>query len=190
MAQGDLSPRHLRELHAGLVSFVIAYGRYLEVTHGVQPDDDEAGRLRAEMNSLTPTAQEALRTARIELVIHPPPVVGGPSYSGLANVAFLFERPGWGGAGIPRRVLDMGGIGIAQLEKQIAEATRRRRNPLYWTDRGLRAVLGFPAYLLSLVLGVPVARIEESPWAILIRVAEIALAAIGAYFGGREAGWW
>jgi hypothetical protein len=171
------------------VSFVAAYDRYLTVTDA-HPDAASAAQLRAELNRLIPTAQEALRTARIELVVQPGALVGGPSHSGLANVAFLFEEPGWGGVGIPRRVFDLGGIGIAQLEKQIAETTRRRRNPLYWTDRGLRAVLGFPAYLLSLILGVPVARIEESPWAIFIRAAEIALAAIGAYFGGREAGWW
>jgi len=105
-------------------------------------------------------------------------------------VAFRFERPGRRGAGITRRVRDLTGIAIAELEKQIAEVMRRRRNPLYWADRGLRAVLGFPAYLLSLVFGVPVARIEESPWAVLIRVAEVGLAPVGVYFGGRQAGWW
>ena len=29
----------------------------------------------------------------------------------------------------------------------------RRRQPTYWIDRVLRAVLGFPAYLISLLFG-------------------------------------
>jgi hypothetical protein len=43
---------------------------------------------------------------------------------------------------------------------------------------------------MSLILGVPLARIEESPWGTLLRVAELIAGGLGLYFGGQSAGWW
>ena len=41
----------------------------------------------------------------------------------------------------------------SSIEKRLHELQLRRRQPTYWIDRVLRAVLGFPAYLISLLFG-------------------------------------
>ena len=57
-------------------------------------------------------------------------------------------------------------------------------------DRLLRAVLGFPIYVLSIILGEPVEDFERSRWATLIRIVEFVVAAVAAFIGGRQLGWW
>lgn len=186
----NLSPRRLRDMRAAVAAFRDSYVRYREVTLGANPNDQEAEQLRTRLNSLMAQAQEGLSAAHIDLTVHPPQATGGPPYSGLRNVAFLHERPGWRRAGVTQRVRDMLEIAVAELDHRAEHEARRRRNPFYWVDRVLRAVLGFPAYLLSLILGVPVARIESSPWSVLLRVVEMAATGLGIFFGGRSAAWW
>jgi len=67
---------------------------------------------------------------------------------------------------------------------------QRRRRPAYWVDRSLRAVLGFPAYLISLVFGFD--RRELAPgraralWAFSVAIEAVAaIVALASAFG-----WW
>lgn len=101
------TPRRLRELRDAVAAYREAYGAYLDATLGANPDDDDAPSLRTELNRLSPRAQEGLAVARLDLTVYPPPAVGGPAYTGLRNVAFLHERPGWRRFGITARVRDV-----------------------------------------------------------------------------------
>jgi hypothetical protein len=76
-------------------------------------------------------------------------------------------------------VIDIVDASLSKLEQMDYAIRHRRRNPLYWGDRMLRALLGFPAYLLGLILGVPASRIDESPFGIALRVAAFAVESIG-----------
>jgi hypothetical protein len=78
----------------------------------------------------------------------------------------------------------------AYLEQRAQKEAKRRRNPFYWADRALRAILGIPSYILSQIFGVPVARIDQSPWGMVIRLIEVAAAILGIYWGGSAADWW
>src|SRR5207237_8843704 len=90
---------------------------------------------------------------------------------GLVNTIFVHETPFGGIGGIlgnwPKSyegILHMVDSSLAALEKMDEEARRRRRNPFYWGDRVLAALLGFPAYLLGLIFGVSPSKIEDSVW--------------------------
>jgi hypothetical protein len=77
-----------------------------------------------------------------------------------------------------------------ELERRERDIAHRRRNPLYWGDRLLSLLLGFPSYLVGKIIGVPASRIDATPWGTILRVAELAAAGLGVYLGGRNAGWW
>lgn len=131
------------------------------------------------------------------LIVTPPPAMeGGPVYRGLDNLAFLHEVPGFRpiglseGPAVYEGVLDNLNTAIARLEHAEREVKRRRRNPFYWVDRGLRAVLGIPAYLVSLVIGVPKVRIERSWAGFPLRVLGVAADLLAVYGGGHLLGWW
>ena len=68
------------------------------------------------------------------------------------------------------------------LARQEKEARRRRRNPLYWLDRLVTVALRIPAYVLSRIIGVPVARIDESPFGVGLRVLTVVLDGALVYF--------
>jgi hypothetical protein len=145
-----LTPRNLYENEEALVAFNNAYLAYLEATLGNSPaSGDEYFRLRSEVNRAIPRAQAALNAAGVTPRLYPPTLTGGVVLSGLANVAFAHEAPGYRmmEPSSAQAVLDMVRLAHSQLEEQERWLRRRRRNPLYWGDRLLRAVLGFPAYL-------------------------------------------
>jgi hypothetical protein len=177
----DDSPRTLREYDAALGAFLVAYREYL--------DARGEAKARARVVKAIPAASAALRALGFDLYVLPPPVIGGAPIRGLHNVAFLHEAPGWGTDAI-QRVIDMGEEARVEAGLRLGKAQRRRRNPLYWGDRLLRAVLGFPVYLVGLILRIPPERLDASAWGIVLRVlglvAEIALVVIG----GRQVGWW
>jgi hypothetical protein len=132
--------------------------------------------------------QGALNQARVDATIYPPPAFGGPVLSGLSNTAFAHEdryhrQPTFElvlRASARRRL----------LEQQERDEARRRQSFLYWPDRVLSAVLGFPVYLLSKIVGVPQDRIERSPFAGALRILGLVIEGLGVFFGGRAAGWW
>ena len=188
-----LSPHRLKEQQSSLKAFRDEYklyvAAYLRSAPGVQ-------QRRAKVTALIPAAHWAIRTAGMEVFIAPPPMVGGPVKRGLSNCAFahevLPELPLPTG-GIPescRTVLDVveqstGFLG--ELEKDVVEA---RRRPTYWGDRFLRAVLGFPAYLIGLASGKPTAEVEHSKAGGPLRFLG-AVGALATITGtGHAFGWW
>jgi hypothetical protein len=44
-----------------------------------------------------------------------------------------------------RELLGATRIGTAYLEQRAKKEAKRRRNPFYWGDRALRAILGIPS---------------------------------------------
>jgi len=168
-----------------VIEFHNAYAAYLEA--GPSGDAELRGRVIA----LAPRAQAAMRAAGIEPVLYPPPAVGGPVQRGLASIMFQHERlGGLGGHEIPHNVLDWCRLADAQLEHRQTMLRQQRANPLYWVDRLLRALLGIPAYLLSLILPASYARIDRSVFGPALRLISAAGTLFGIYIGGRDVGWW
>jgi hypothetical protein len=101
------------------------------------------------------------------------PVTRGTVMYGLVNTIFIHETPFGGVSGMfnwptsYQGIIDLVDTCLSRLDELDVEIHRRRRHPLYWGDRILRALLEFPAYLLGLIFGVPASRIEESPSALL-----------------------
>jgi hypothetical protein len=174
------SPRTLRGYFASLGAFAVAYDAFLT---------SQAPQDRARVADAMPAASAALDALGFKLSVMPPPLLGGYAVSGLYNVAFLFERATWGGDAIPL-VFDVVRSAQAEAKQRLVEVQRQRRNPLYWGDRFLRAILGFPVYLVGLILRIPPERLDASAWGTVLRVvglaAEIALVVVG----GRQVGWW
>jgi hypothetical protein len=182
----EQSPRRLAGQRTALREFDNAYVEYLEAG----PIHPNAGDLRSRVLQLIPSAQSALNEADVGVVVRTPPALpGNYVYEGLSNTAFLHEQSGVY-EGVPQHVRDVLGLAMAQLERLEQQLARKRRNPLYWGDRVVSAVLRFPAYLVAKIVGVPTARIDRSVWGTLLRLLEILAAALGIYFGGSAAGWW
>lgn len=184
----DESPRELRRKIASLRAFQEAYEAYLHATSrdGSDVSPEEERELRRNVSSRAPAAEEAMT---LRPFIKVPPMAGGYTMHGLANVVFAHETtpfltPPY------EQVLDAVDGSIAAQEERLRKARQRRRTPLYWLDRLLRAVLGFPAYLLGIILRMPSGRIEESPWGAPLRVAALATEVALIIIGGREVGWW
>jgi hypothetical protein len=137
---------------------------------------------------------DALGVAGVNLVFAPPPLVGGPVMRGLPNTVFLHERPGyrWAGStgGQPTfaAVIDMVRLATQYLEERERAERRRRRNPLYWIDRVLRMTLGIPAYLVSLLAGVPRGRVETSAFGPILRLIGVLGDLAGLYALGKLTG--
>jgi hypothetical protein len=170
----DIPPRQVREWRHDLVAFRDTYVDYLNktVSGPALPD------LRAEVLRRAQPAQVALTRLRADFVWIGPPVAGSPVMRGLFNTTFIHETP-YGGltngmfGNWPtpyQGVIDIVDASLSKLEQMDVEIHGRRRNPLYWGDRILRALLGFSAYLLGLIFGVPASRIEESAWGTALRV--------------------
>jgi hypothetical protein len=174
----DDSPRTLRRYQKALSEFHSAYKEHLAT-------GSPAARSRAV--AAIPAASEAMDELGIGVEVLPPPALGGYRVQGLYNVAFLHERYSYGD---PKFVIDFVENAQAAAKLRLQQAKRRRRNPLYWGDRVLRAILGFPVYLVGLILRIPPERLDASAWGTVLRVAglaaEIALVAVG----GRQVGWW
>jgi hypothetical protein len=140
-----------------------------------------------------PAAQDALTVAGVNIVVTPPPLIGGPVMSGLPNIVFLHEEPGYRlheSTGKPpfSAVIDMVRLGAQYLEESERIERRRRRNLLYWIDRVLRMTLGIPAYVVSLLLGVPRDRVETSAFGPVLRIIAVLGDIAGAYALGKLIG--
>jgi hypothetical protein len=75
--------------------------------------------------------------------------------------------------------------GLSRLGLAEEKAKRTRRNPLFWIDRTLRTVFALPAYLVSLVVGVPVAKVQAYRLAWLLPLLALIVALPGAFEAGR-----
>ena len=183
----DTSPKEVHEWQQALHAFEDAYVAYLNATLDGSADAATALQLRHAVLRAIPAASDVLGKLRADLAWFPPPAAGGPVMRGLENMVFLHEMP-WGGIGAPpyQLVLDAVVDGDAALELIDGKVRRKRKNPLYWADRGLRALLGLPAYVVSLVFGVPLSRIEESAWGTALRVASFAVEVCVLVLGVHE----
>jgi hypothetical protein len=176
--------RELKRHRSAIVDFVRAYAAYLKAG----PERDL--QLRAQVLALIPSAQAAMDAAGIEPVMYPPRAIGGPVLTGLPNLAFGYESPGFGFSDIPKSVIDWGQLTAATLNDRVLALQRKRRNPLYWVDATLRALLGIPAYIVSLFFQTSPARISASPVGPLLKLLSAFGQIAAIYFGGRGAGWW
>jgi hypothetical protein len=172
------SPRTLRGYSSALTAFLDAYRDYLE--------DAQA---RARVVKTIPAAHEALNALGLEPAVLPPPALGGYTLRGLFNTAFAHERYTWAGD-MPQATIDIAEAGRVKAELRLEEARRLRRNPLYWGDRLLRAILGFPVYLVGLILRVPPERLDASAWGTVLRLAGLAVEGALVLVTGRQVGWW
>jgi hypothetical protein len=124
------------------------------------------------------------------------PVTGGAVMHGLVNTVFVHETPFGGVSGMfnwptsYQGIIDIVDTCLSRLDELDIEIRRRRRNPLYWGDRTLRALLGFPAYLLSLIFGVPASQIEESAFGVALRVAAFVVESAVLVLGLNELFHW
>jgi hypothetical protein len=86
-------------------------------------------------------------------------------------------------------VIDLVDTAVANLEMRRSEVEARRRRPTFWADRILRAVLGFPAYLISLVFGFDRRALSggkaQTLWALSLIADGVSVVAAGRAFG-----WW
>lgn len=62
------------------------------------------------------------------------------------------------------------------------------RNPLHWIDRVLRMTLGIPAYIVSLLAGVPRYRVEASAFGPVLRFIAVLADVSGAFALGKLLG--
>lgn len=131
-----------------------------------------------------------MNAAGIQPAIYPPPAFGGQVRSGLANLVFAHELPGYGSTEIYQSMLDWCQLTGATLDKRADDLRRKRWNPFYWIDRLLRVVLGIPAYLICLIFQVPVSRINASFLGPILKLISAAGTIAGVYFGGSDRGWW
>ncbi len=182
MAAERVTFKRLREHRQALDEFLAAYNTYLSST-----DDMEA---RARLNRLIPAAEAAMDALGMGFAVLPPPASGsGPVIRHLANVAFLHEKPGFGT--LPNeQVIDVVEQTLALIEEREKMLRRLRRRPLYWLDRAVRALLGIPAYLISVLVGVPKPRIETSWWGPPLRILGLVADVAGIYGVGRLLKWW
>lgn len=191
----DVSPKQVIRWQEDLRRFREAYVAYLNATVLAGRHPTSEPQLRSQVSRFVPAAQAALGAIQAEVgwdLRHS----GGPLILGLVNMTFLHETShGYSGGlmpGVPpyQAVLDTIDGALASLEVILEEVRRQRRNPIYWLDRLLRTVLGFPAYFVSLVFRVPLDRIEESPYGTPLRLLGLVIEGTLVYIGGRELGWW
>jgi hypothetical protein len=195
----DVPPKRLREHCDAIVAFHNVYHEYIVSEFGNgDASAEEKIRLRGDVLAKMPAAQRALNVAGVGVAFNPPAAFAGliPIMEGLPNTAFLHEEPGWRlepMAGVkPTYVVLLETLRLAAhtLEDEIVEARRRRRSPVYWIDRGLRAVLGFPAYLLSLLIPVSREEIDQSWFGTILKLVPVIGVGFAVYFGGHDSGWW
>lgn len=193
------SPAYYEALRGDLRSFRNLYVPYLNETvqrvysgESVDRDDRRSELLRAAVR-----AHRAVGVAGVQLAWLPPPVFRNstPPLEGLASVAFAHENEayrGFSAMNIPKPfefVLDAVDQADALLEVREREVRRRRRQPTYWIDRVLRAVLGAPAYLASTVFRFDLNELSSNQGRVLWWLALLADVA-GVFAVGRMLNWW
>lgn len=195
------SPGYIAGLRRDLIDFKSEYIDYLNATAKRAYGGEEVPRdaHRSQVMRKAVRAHRAVGETGIILAMWPPPVYrdSTPPLKGLAQVAFAHENEayrGFSGLGlnVPRShemVLDAIDQADAILEVREEVARRRRRRPWYWIDRGLRALLGIPAYLVSVLLQFDLEELSDrrakSLWWF-----SVAADAAGIFGLGRSLGWW
>jgi hypothetical protein len=189
---GDRSPAEIDQLRRDIAAFRNPYVGYVNDTleMGSLPPYDVR---RKDLERLAVRADLAVSASGLTVVLEAPPRYPRPSLLGVANIAFAHEDEAWqspyGGKPSYVFVVEMLDQADAYLEVQKEEIVRRRRSPFYWGDRFLRAVLGFPAYLISLIGGFD--RRSLSPErASALWLVSVAADAVTLYLFGRFLGWW
>ena len=197
------SPAIYRELLQRLQTFRSAYISYINATreavYSGQPVENTAER--SQVLQLAVLAEEAVLIAGIPVRVSPPPGLSHrPPVTGLAAVAFAHEDPvfrmgaaSWASESYRQTfelAVDAVDSASARLENLLQHEQKRRRRPTYWIDRALRLVLGFPAYLISLIFGFDRRDLAPGParalWALSVTIDIVAtIVAVGSAFG-----WW
>lgn len=197
---GPPSPKYYRDIRQAISNFRNPYVEYInrtaeQVYAGLPPNRDAE---RAELLRKAVVAGHAVTKAGVKVGWLAPPMMSAPTLFGIAQVAFAHESPIYRGMpGVFLRgearpydgVVDALDSADAILEQLQREAERRRRNPFYWIDRGLRAVLGLPAYVASLVVGFDRRSLSEGAERALWWVS-LAADMAGIYGFGLLIGWW
>jgi hypothetical protein len=197
---GGRPPRELRRQITNLSEFRSAYVEYLndtlQATLNGAPVSHSAERTK--VLRLATRAGSAVDIAGVLVAVSAPPAAGPrPPLVGLVPVAFAHEDPMYRSFVLPGEAprqsfdyaLDAVDSALEKLVTRLEEEKRRRRNPLYWADRGLRAILGFPAYLISLVFGFDRRALRPSASRALWLLS-VAADAAGLWALGRQLGWW
>jgi hypothetical protein len=174
------SPTELRQMREALHVFAAVYTDYLQ-----NPSQERKSRVIRAM----PDAELALRAGGGGVTLLDPPAMGPmrQQYRGLSATAFIHET-GWGGVhGRPAYELVLEGIEsadavLAAEERRVAE---RRRHPTYWIDRAVRMALMLPAYLVSVIVGESVGKIDRSAWGFPLRVLALVADLLAVYGGGK-----
>lgn len=176
----DPSPRRISEWRHDLVVFRDTYVTYLNDTLGKETVIPQSRR--SEVVRRAQAAQMVFDKIGATFTWEPPPVTHTGLMHGLVNTVFVHETPFGGVEGMfgnwlrsYEGILHTVDSSLAALEKMDEEARRRRRNPFYWGDRALTALLGFPAYLLGLIFGVPRSKIEDSVWGTALRIVALVI---------------
>ena len=196
---GDRSPQEYENLRKDVAAFGAAYVAYLDDTlevilQGATPTYDAR---RREVQRLAERADRAAVVAGVSLSWGRP-VDPQRRLVGIGQVALAHEDPerrndgyGVGPLGLSSYdyVIDALGRADGRLALAADEGRRDRRRLFYWPDRFLRAILGFPAYLLSLVFGFDRRELPETQSRVLwvCSVISTVMAVLGT---GRALGWW
>ncbi len=198
---GPPSPKHYRELRRALRDFRNPYVEYMNriMSNVYEGGHVTRGSERSELLRKAVLAGHAVNRTGIRVAWLPPAVMNAPPLEGLANVAFAHENPlywepdeGLYLRGSPRPfdlVVDALDSADVILEERQREAERLRKSPFYWGDRVLRAILGFPAYLVSLILGFD-RRALSTTSARALWWLSLAADAAGIYGFGMLVEWW
>ncbi len=160
-----------------LVAFRDVYVTYLNETLGSEAPVPQSKR--SEVARRAQSAQVALDRLGHPFVWLPPPITQTGPMHGLLNTIFVHETP-FGGfsSGMfgewPKSyegILTVVDAALADVERLYREAKHKRRSPIYWADKIITVMLGFPAYLLGKIFRVPFGRIDESPFGTALRIA-------------------
>ena len=185
--------RHFREIYVTYINEVV------DAVYAGDPIENSPQRSRVlELGTL---AEAAIAVAGLTPpAVHRPSISPGPPAIGLLAVAIAHEDPVFRrGAGPlvsePRRqpyelAIDTVEVAIARIQELLDAERRRRRKLTYWIDRGLRSVLGLPAYLISLLLGFDRYSLPPSQARALWVVSVIIETAAAVVTSGSVFDWW
>jgi hypothetical protein len=192
---GTPPPRYFEDHAKELMGF---RNDYIEYVNRVAPGVLAGGPLdhsseRTMLRQASVKAQRAMNASGVELHLIPPPVAAGkPVLNEFQQIAFAWEDPTYQAYEGPQAfelAVDAMDAALAELALRAERAERLRRRPTYWIDRFLRAILGFPAYLISVILAFDRRDLPEGAgralW-ILSVLADVG----GVYALGSALGWW
>ena len=177
------TPAEWEDLVARIDAFMDAYVEFLndtlEDSYRGLPAADTPQRRR--IIELGVRAEKAVNAVGVKVGVAPPPVFAGqnPKF-GLTQVALAHESEVFRESSLTSQpgshdlALDTAQQVRAELIDRRDAELRRRRQPFYWPDRALRAILGFPAYLLSLVLGFDLQDVKPKTGRLLWLVSVVA----------------